>query len=165
MISLMNAIRDGKNVKAVKQIIEKYKINVSKINSWESSPLIVAISHNQMDIVQLLCQMGINVNIKSPTGKTPLINSVLTGNKNIMLCLLNYNSNVNDQDNYGITALHYACKYKQLEIIELLLNYDANILIKTYTYKLTSLDFANKIVILFIAFIQKKKELWNLWEL
>jgi ankyrin repeat protein len=116
----------------------------------------VAISHNQMDIVQLLCQMGINVNIKSPSGKTPLINSMLMRNKNIMLCLLNYNANVNDQDNYGITTLHYAYN-GQLEMIELLLNYDANISLESNMYKFTALDFANKIIILFIAFIQKRK--------
>ncbi len=88
------------------------------------SILDMAITYNNIDIVQYLIENGIEISTtRRRSGFTPLMAAVSYGRVEITKLLLKYNVNQEFQDSKGFTAVDFARKMNKKSVLELL-NYD-----------------------------------------
>lgn len=117
---LIKAIKKG-NIDLVKSLINPENINSS--NELGFTPLMVASSAGNLEIVILLLNAGANVNQMSNNHFSALILAINKKNLEVTQILLDYGANpdVNYPDQ-NISLLEYAIITTQLDIIESLLN-------------------------------------------
>jgi ankyrin repeat protein len=121
-------------------------------NSDHGSPLFMALTNEDVEMIRLLLDSKANPNILDKNGSTPLIRSLegntlpllfkakdninettirkiqeqATVNLDIPKLLLEKRADVNLRDSYGATALYYAAKKGRREIVKLLLEAGAD---------------------------------------
>jgi hypothetical protein len=100
---LFNAIRRGKTIKVISELISDDVINQQNRNGV--TLLMYAVDKNRLDIVEFLVKNGANVNAQDNDGLTALIAAALMGYIEIVDFLVKNGANVNAQDNDGLTAL------------------------------------------------------------
>ena len=101
-------------------------LDIEKMNQTGKTPLILAVSSQQDEIVKNLLQKGVNVESRCATSKTPLACAVLTGNEAIVSLLLD-NGALVDTMSWGMTPLHEAIRSENPGMVKLILRYNANI--------------------------------------
>ncbi|ORX57225.1 ankyrin [Piromyces finnis] len=114
------------NKNASKRIIELILnyVNVDVQFSNGQTPLLIAISNNQYDIVNLLLSKGASLKLSNNEGENPLIYICKYSHfHDIMGLLLKYNANFNMKDKKGKTAVMYAINTSNLRKLRLLLNH------------------------------------------
>jgi hypothetical protein len=92
------------------------------------TPLHIAASRDQTDIVELLIRAGANPNVKDQEGLTPL--HLAAGNHsstNLASTLISEGANVNAKNKYGYTPLHIVAFSPLKDLAELLIGAGANI--------------------------------------
>jgi ankyrin repeat protein len=105
------------------EIIINY-VNVDTKFSNGQTPLIIAISNNQYDIVNLLLSKGASLRLSNNEGENPLIYICKYSHfHDIMRLLLKNNANFNMKDKNGKTAVMYAINTSNLRKLGLLLNH------------------------------------------
>ncbi|MCJ1286603.1 hypothetical protein MMC26_005949 [Xylographa opegraphella] len=104
-------------------------LDVEKMNQSGITPLILAVSSRQDDIVKNLLQKGANVESRCANRDTPLIRAVITGNEMSVNLLLD-NGALVDAMARGRTPLHEAVHSGDLRMVKLLLHRNANVNIK-----------------------------------
>ncbi len=72
-----------------------------------NTPLCVAISKGEVDVVKKFIEYGADVNERS-NGMTPLMLAARYNNVDIIKCLLAHGANVKAKDDKGFTALKHA---------------------------------------------------------
>jgi len=89
------------------------------------TPILLAISNNQYDIVSLLLSRGANIRLTNSRGENPLIYICKYSHfHDIMELLLKYNANFNIRDSNGRTAVMYAINTSNLKKLRLLLSHN-----------------------------------------
>ncbi len=90
------------------------------------TPLHVAASKGNLEVVKLLLQRGANINTANSAGNTPLHLAVLNGHKEIVEFLVEEKADINKMNNNGQTVLHCAVARVDIkgitEIVEFLLH-------------------------------------------
>ncbi len=123
--NLMIAASEGYYTEVERMILLGADVN----NDTEegATPLILAVSNNKPEAVNVLLRYNADVNKITNMYETPLLIAVKNQNFEITEDLIRYGANVNFQDNYGATSLHYASICGHLYITDLLLYYEAEI--------------------------------------
>jgi len=133
-MELNSAIQYGKAY-LVKHLIETYTLNkISIINIKDINgkyPLFVAISKNNMTIVELLINHAlnnnININVIDDNGYTPLTFSYLNNYKDIFYYLLDKLGGISQSDESYKSVLMYAIKKEDDRDVKLIINNSENI--------------------------------------
>ncbi|OUM63784.1 hypothetical protein PIROE2DRAFT_20631 [Piromyces sp. E2] len=119
------------------EVILNY-VNVDTKFSNGQTPLIIAISNNQYDIVSLLLSRGASLRLSNNEGENPLIYICKYSHfHDIMGLLLKNNANFNMKDKNGKTAVMYAINTSNLRKLRLLLSHSyisTNAVIKLILY-------------------------------
>ncbi len=92
-----------------------------------ATPLILAVSNNKAEAVNVLLHYDADVNIITNMYETPLLISVRNQNFEIAENLIRNGAEVNFQDKHVASPLHHASVYGYFYIADLLLYYDAEI--------------------------------------
>jgi cytohesin len=117
-ISIHDAVEEG-NIEAVKQhLAAGTDVNTKRSDGW--TPLFMAISYAQKEIIELLIAEGANVNAKSNDGETPLHYVAFVGQKEIPKeiaeLLIAKGADVNAKTRSGNTPLDVAIRDDVAEI-------------------------------------------------
>jgi ankyrin repeat protein len=94
--------------------------NFEIITSFDATPLCVAISKGDFDLVKKLVEYGADVNGKIQRGTTPLMMAARYNNAEITRFLLSKGAKLNTEDNEGHTALDHAKSVKAIDVIQVL---------------------------------------------
>lgn len=130
MISVYNAITSNNNSK-LRKLLEKpdnLRMLNSARNSYKESPLMTAVTFNNVEAVDILLEKGADPNSKcKDNGVTPFIVACLDSKKHLIGKLLKHGADLNSSTNNGITPLLCACMNKNTEIMEELVKNGADI--------------------------------------
>ncbi|KAK2501250.1 hypothetical protein MC885_004509, partial [Smutsia gigantea] len=88
-----------------------YNVDMEARNKHNLTPLLLAISKNNDQVVEYLISKGANIHVIDKNKRTALMYAVINGSTNIVKLLLQQNINVLSQDIYGRTAEEYAVIY------------------------------------------------------
>ena len=124
----------------LKHHIDLYKINLDipeydyfKGGSIHKSTLLhLACYYDNIDIVEILLNLGVSVNTYDTFKANPLHIACQQLNKEIIELLIAFGANVNEINFYSDSPLHVACQYDDVKIIDLLINAGADINISTF---------------------------------
>ncbi len=125
-VSLNDAIvtRDGGAVKA--HLDAGTDVNVADANGI--TPLIVAVTSGQRDLVQLLLSAGADINARGPEERTALIYAIQAEHREMALFLLEQEGvDLEARESHGSTPLVEAVIYRQMQVAEALLENGANV--------------------------------------
>jgi len=118
------AIRNN-NISGTRILLEAGADSSAKGGTEQQTPLIYAVSKNNVDIVRLLRHT--DVNMPDRRGYTPLHYAVKLENLTIMNDLITSGANVNATTSSGTTPLLLALKKDNIDVIRLLLSNRANV--------------------------------------
>jgi len=125
MIAILEMlINYGADINKIYNITENNKLSCSKI-----TPLIYAVGHKNLNLIELFIKNGANVNDKDTKGATPLYYAITHSQKiEIVEYLIDNGADVNEIINdENETVIFSAIKYEQYDIIKLLVDRGANV--------------------------------------
>lgn len=130
---ILEAVRDG-NIVGLKKLV-KSKTKLDFVNSREMTPLMIASSDNNLEIVKFLIESGADINAKhKESGKTALMYASSLGYFEVCEFLLSQKAILIDaKDKEGKTALMHAVFNARKEVVQLLIEKKANIHSRTNT--------------------------------
>ncbi|XP_023019599.2 histone-lysine N-methyltransferase EHMT2 [Leptinotarsa decemlineata] len=109
-------------------------LEVDDFDKEQNTPLMLAVSSNNNDVVQYLVRTGASITIKGTDGMTPLHVAAKCGNLGACKILLQAGATiknyVNCQDDGGWTPLVWACENGYGEVADLLINKGADPLLR-----------------------------------
>lgn len=125
-LGLMRAIRRN-DVEGVAKLLEQGVEPDVYIRRY-GTPLMWAVSNEQIPIIKLLLKGGADVTFRDQSGETVLHQAASRGSVEVLKALLEPNKpgSIQAQDNDQRTPLHYAAKDSGTEKIRLLLDHGAN---------------------------------------
>ena len=88
--------------------------------------LLAALSHRQVDLVQLLIEKGVDLEGRGPKGTTALISAAELGHLDVVKVLIKGGAHLDARDEDGTTALIAAAKHGFTEVVEVLLKAGAD---------------------------------------
>jgi ankyrin repeat protein len=106
----------------------KLSYAINKVNKYGSSPLIIAVKNNNLEISKYLIQKKADIEIYDANGETILMHAVNEGNIEIVKWLLDQKSDliIDKTDTNRRSALILAVLSNQTEIAKLLISKNAN---------------------------------------
>ncbi|UYV68873.1 hypothetical protein LAZ67_6001392 [Cordylochernes scorpioides] len=125
-VSLRNAIQN-QDIARVKDILKNKRIDINQGIHKEGSPLLMAVKHEQFEIVKMLIQANADANGDTSFGPTPLFIAAEIGNMAILECLIEAGANINAQDTLYRTPLLNAILNGHLEVVKKLVAAGAKI--------------------------------------
>lgn len=105
----------------VKMLLENDNIIINFRDNNNNTSLIIAVTENNYNIVDILLTRGANVNVVNNDGNTALIIAVIKNNNNIVKLLLSKNANINAKMINEDSPVMVASFYGFTDILELLL--------------------------------------------
>lgn len=99
-----------------------YEFEINATNSEGSSPLMIACSYGDIDLVKLLLEKGAQLNFLSDSGQTPLLAAVSSGNLELVKFLIEKGAGKNLGNSTLSQALSLQDKEKAEQIATYLLN-------------------------------------------
>jgi ankyrin repeat protein len=147
-VDIHQAAKDG-NIKAVKQHLAA-GTDVNTKDAIGTTPLLLAVTKGQKEIVELLIAEGADVNAKDKDGTTPLDKSIkdkkisdllrnhggkyssihipsVAGNVEAVTEFLSNGADVNAKTKLGQTPLHMAAMFGRKDVVELLISKGADV--------------------------------------
>jgi ankyrin repeat protein len=110
----------------------KSGLPIDGFDSLDQTPLIAAVSQNQVECVKQLIARGADVNLADHAGWSPLIHAAYFGSGNELLGLLiDKGANIDAQNNRGLTALYLASAAGHEPQVQLLLAHNASTTLAT----------------------------------
>ena len=131
---LLEAVRDG-NLPRLKSLISKAKLSLDFTDTREMTPLMIAATDNNVEIVKLLTEAGADINKKNPeNGKTALMYAASNGHSDVVKVLSAFKTILlNAKDKEGKTALMHSVINGRKEVAQLLIENNANVNARTNT--------------------------------
>lgn len=136
---LINALEYGYD-ELCKPLIE-YGIDLESENDMGQTSLILSITNNMFDIVQMLVKAGVNVNKPDIFKQSPLMYSICEFRHDIMRLLLKNGADKYFQTELGNTPLMIAVNVNNIEAVKILIEYGVDDLIEN-TYSNNARDCA-----------------------
>lgn len=121
----IGAAADG-DVKALKAMIKKDKIDVNEKDWDELTAIIPAASGGHLDAVKYLIKEGADVNAKDKDGITALMEASIMGHTKVAEALLNAGAEYDGKANSEVTSLWLAAGEGRTDIVKLLLKKGAD---------------------------------------
>jgi uncharacterized protein len=115
----------GNDIGKVMTILDKYPEMVTARAKDRKTPLHLAATMGNKDIVSILLTTGAEINAKDLSGLTPLHGASMRGNSEIVNLLIDSGANVNAVSMNGITPLKLAQKNRHAKIEMTLKRYGA----------------------------------------
>lgn len=133
-----------KQYNIVNTMIEQHTNTNTTENCYEKTPLVWAVTKNDMRMIQLLISKGADVNLFGNDEVTPLIQAVADGNLQIIDYLLNNEFNKADInfEKRNFTPLIAAVSNGYLNVVSYLVEHGANVNYQIKNNDLTALMFA-----------------------
>lgn len=98
----------------LKKLLENQPSSLNARSNQGATPLIVAIQHGNVEMVEFLCMMNADTDIRLNDGYTTLHCAVHTGNRSIIKNILTRSrDDINAVTNEGITPLMIACRWEE----------------------------------------------------
>ena len=132
---------DSADVAQVKSIIGQNPNLLNTKNSDGLTPLNLVSYRGNLDLVQILLNMGADVNIGDNENSQPIHNTAVMGHTDVVDLLLAYGVDIDVRDNNGMTALMFAISYRKNETAAFLLEKNADVKIANNN-GLTALHYA-----------------------
>lgn len=126
-VSIFMRIVSADHINIVRMLIEKNKKLLNITDSFKITALMYAFQRINIEMIQLLIEMGADLEADSPGGYTVLISAAAYGYTSIVKLLLKKGANIDAQTDEGKTALMCSAERGYTGIMELLLNRGANI--------------------------------------
>jgi ankyrin repeat protein len=103
--------------------------NVNAVSKGSFTPLLFAITKNDLVSIKTLLKAGAKPNVTLPSGSTPLIVAMQYHYTNAALVLLEGGADMNVKDRAGNTTLHLAAQQGDLKLVNTLLaqKFDPNV--------------------------------------
>lgn len=117
---LTRAISEGWGVQNITPLLGSVK-EINAVNSEEKSPLMIACSLGDLELVKLLISKGASINFLSKTGDTPLSSAVSSGNFELVQFIIESGAGKNLGNSPLSNALRLKDKTKADEIANYLL--------------------------------------------
>ena len=116
------------NLKMVSDILNfNPKPEINYCTKTIDYPLINAIKHCNIKLIELLLKHNPDINVKDNRGNTCLIIAVQNNNRKMIKIILNYGADINIRNNNNKNALLIAVKKSRIKTVEILLNYNLDI--------------------------------------
>jgi ankyrin repeat protein len=118
------------------RLLHRNKSSLEPRNHFENTPLHFAAGFGDLEMVQVLLDVGLDVNAKNNRDSTPLDFVIYRDGPNdprVARLLIAHGADPNAQDIEGITLLHRASKHRRTEmteIVRLLIEHGANVEVK-----------------------------------
>jgi ankyrin repeat protein len=123
---IQHAIKSG-DLAQVQSIITNKPTIINYSDENGNTPLIIATSYNNFEIVSWLIDTGADVRAGNKSGDTPLHIAVLNNDKNLVNLLLDKGADANCSNLEKRTPLHNAAQQGNKEIVRLLIDKGANV--------------------------------------
>ena len=120
--TLLHVAASEGDLTKVKEILKDPKTELDAIDELGWTPLMIACSAGNIEIVKELIGSGADINRPNINGQTVLHYAASKSHFEICELLLNSKANVNSQDKYGSTPLHRAASKGNTKIVNLLLS-------------------------------------------
>jgi len=140
------AAKEG-NVKVVTTILSQQPNLVDSKNNDDITPLVLAIQHNQLEVVKELIRFKADFNVRLPNGLFPLYLGLQANVKDIVLWLLDHAAVLNLNQQLGdkeMTALHLAIDMQAFDVANKLVTLGAACTVKRVSDGFTALHCAIK---------------------
>ncbi|WYZ35989.1 hypothetical protein EsH8_X_000636 [Colletotrichum jinshuiense] len=111
----------------VKHLIQDCKHDPNENLGSEKIALGAACGRGNLEVAQMLLEVGANVNITGHRGQTPLYTAAKIGHLEVVKLLLDRGADITVTNNYGWTPINTAANNGHLEVVKLLLNKGADI--------------------------------------
>ena len=109
---------------AVAMLLVKHGTYLDARDSYDKTPLYLAVQNGRADVVHYLLKKGANPNVRDEKwGKTPFHIAAYYGEITIAKLLIKYGANANARDASGRTPLHIAVEERNTDVIKALLRY------------------------------------------
>jgi uncharacterized protein len=143
--SIWDAARDGK-IASLKWYAQNGH-DLNEVNEQGRTPLVFAVSHNQMESIDYLISQGVDINQQNKSGHTPLMwaaSSSFSDNGQLGVFIVEKGAKINQINKYGTSALHLAVWYDKKDLVKKLIENNANLnfVSRRSGYKGTPLDVA-----------------------
>jgi hypothetical protein len=122
---IFDAISRG-NLDDVKLLATKINLNIMSDGRQGKTPLIWAVQHGQIAIIEWLLTQGVNINAQDKTKNTALHSSTEQEDDIAARLLLEHGALVDVQNKQKQTALHLAVKKQSVALVNLLMEFGAN---------------------------------------
>lgn len=109
-------------------LIDNSNIKVNLISDEGASPLHLAVSRGQVEVVKKLLEKDAKIDVQTKEGYTPLHLAMIKGDINIFTILIEKNPNINTKSKDGKSVLHLAASRGAFSIVERLLNMGATLI-------------------------------------
>lgn len=111
---LHNAVRSD-NMEILELSLKKFNNFINEKDQFGSTPLLLAVRKNHIDMVEAILKYKANVNIADKFGDTPLIESARNNNMEILKLLICADAKKDIKNKYAQSAMDFISKNKQYE--------------------------------------------------
>ena len=134
------AVKRSKSKEAVARLLDENP-NIEARARAGNTPLLLASSFNDSEIIELLLDKGADVNARKNDEETPLHLAALSNEPEVVALLLDRGVDIEARDSDGDTPLHRAAGHNTPEVVALLLDRGADITVRN-EFRWTILDSA-----------------------
>lgn len=124
-VELYNSCESGDIVKTI-SILDKHPDLANQQLLDQKTPLIIAIKHHHVKLIEALIQFGVCPNTTDIRGVPPITNAIMQNQMDTIKKLIPAGANLNKKTYMLATPLHYASREKMHNLTKLLLRHNAN---------------------------------------
>jgi len=124
---LLNAAKAG-DLTQVKALVSASDVDINVIDSFQSSPLMMAVDNRHLAVAEYLLQNGADIHLDNKYGYTPLMQAVMRNDAKMVSMLLDKGAKIDQKNFYTeLTSLMMAVDNGSMEMVELLIARQANL--------------------------------------
>jgi len=124
---LLNAAKAG-DLTQVKTLVSAGDVDINVIDSFQTSPLMMAVDNKHLHVAEYLLQHGADIQLDNKYGYTPLMQAVMRNDAKMVNLLLDKGAKIDQKNFYTeLTPLMMAADNGSLEMVELLMARKANL--------------------------------------
>lgn len=142
--TLLHWIATTGNINLINLVLDTGIVDVNILNTCGATPLILAVSYSNKEMVSLLIQRKADVNIQSNSGRSILHVAITAGDKDIIKTLIENDASINIVDNDGWTPLHETAHSAKIGVMRMLIKAGAE-LYSINKYNKTALDILKQV--------------------